>query len=205
MDIDLIRKQIKEKRNKPAVINIEKKSNYKKNKYIIKLMILTIIFLGSLIFTKSSSANKQLFYDIVLKDNISFASINKFYNKYLGNILPFKDLVKDNKTVFNEKLVYKEANIYKDGVALTVDESYLVPNLGSGIVIFVGEKKEYGNTVIVEQTDGTEVWYSNLDNLNVKIYDYIEEGSLIGEAKGNKLYLSFMKDGKYLDYKKYIK
>ena len=38
----------------------------------------------------------------------------------------------------------------------------------------------------------------------MKLYDYIEKGSLIGEAKDEKIYLVFSKEGKYLDYKKYI-
>jgi hypothetical protein len=168
-------------------------------------MILTVIFLGSLIYTKSSVSNKQSFYDVVFKDNLSFAVINNFYNKYLGGILPFKDIIKDNKPVFKEKLTYKEANIYKDGVALSVDKEYLVPVLNSGIVIFVGEKEDYGKTIIIEQTNGIDVWYCNIDNLNVKLYDYVEDGSLIGETISDKLYLVFKKDGKALDYKKYIK
>ena len=40
--------------------------------------------------------------------------------------------------------------------------------------------------------------------LNLKLYDYIEKGELLGEAKDGKVYLVFSKEGKYLDYKNYI-
>ena len=70
------------------------------------------------------------------------------------------------------------------------------------MVIFVGEKENYGNTVIIEQVNGVEVWYSNIKS-SVKIYDYIEKGSLIGEADGT-LYLVFKKDGNILNYEDYI-
>ena len=44
--------------------------------------------------------------------------------------------------VFNEKLTYEKANVYKDGVELKVDSNYLVPNLESGIVVFMGDKED---------------------------------------------------------------
>jgi stage IV sporulation protein FA len=206
MDIDLIRKQIKEKRKNLYFTKAKEtiSHNPKIFSYVIKVMILSIIFLGSLIYTKASANNKQLFYDIVFKNNLSFAVINNFYNKNLGGILPFKDIIKDNKPVFKEKLVFNESNIYKDGVALSVSKSYLVPVLNSGIVVFIGEKEDYGKTVIIQQVNGVDVWYGNVDNLNVKIYDYIEGGSLLGEVISDKLYLVFKQDGKVIDYKEHL-
>lgn len=202
----MIRNQIKEKR-KNIHFNSAKEPAVKVNKwhlFVTKIMILIVLFLGVLIYTKSSTSNKQKFYDVLLKESFSFATINNLYNKYLGGILPFKDLVKDNKPVFKEKLSYKESNIYKDGVVLGVEKAYLVPVLESGIVVFIGEKEGYGKTVIVQQTNGIDVWYGNVDSLNVKIYDYIEGGSLLGETIDEKLYLVFKKEGKVIDYKKYI-
>lgn len=172
--------------------------------FVFRVMVLSILLLGALIFTKSSTTNKQAFYDFVFKDNLSFAPINNLYNKYLGGILPFKDIVKDNKPVFKEKLTYTDSSIYKDGVSLNVGKQYLVPALESGIVVFVGEKDDYGKTVIIQQTNGIDVWYGNVTNLNVKIYDYVEGGSFLGETINENLYLVFKKDGKVLEYKKYI-
>ena len=88
-------------------------------------------------------------------------------------------------------------------VCLNVDYQYLVPSLDNGIVIFVGTKEDYGNTVIIQQENGIDVWYSNLEEVNIKLYDYIKKGSLIGMAD-QKLYLVFVKDGEIIDYHKYI-
>ena len=105
---------------------------------------------------------------------------------------------------FSEKLKYDKASIYKDGVKLTVSKNYMVPYLESGIVVFIGEKEGYGNTVIVEQVNGIAVWYCDVNSSNVKMYDYVEKGNLLGEVNTNKLYLVFQKEDKYLDYTKYI-
>ena len=107
-------------------------------------------------------------------------------------------------SVFNEKLTYKEQSLYKDGVKLTVEDNYLVPIIESGIVVFMGEKEEYGQTVIVQQVNGIDVWYSNVDTSNISLYQYLTKGNLLGEAKSNYIYMVFQKDGKFLDYKEYI-
>ena len=54
------------------------------------------------------------------------------------------------------------------------------------------------------EVNGINTEYSNINASNYKLYDYVEKGKLLGEVDGNKLYLSFEKEGKYLDYKKYI-
>lgn len=207
MNIDLIRKQLKEKKKSPIIKNnvtSSIKNIPKWQTYLIKVMVLLVLFLGVLIYTKASPVNKQSFYDFVFKNNLSFATINNLYNKYLGGILPFKNIIKNNKPVFNEKLEYEASSIYKEGVALTVKDSYPVPILAGGIVIFVGDKEDYGKTVIIQQVDGVDVWYGNVDNLNVSIYDYVEEGTLLGETIDNKLYLVFKKEGNVVDYKEYL-
>ena len=89
-------------------------------------------------------------------------------------------------------------------MALKVTDNYLVPALESGVVVFIGEKSDYGTTVIIEQTDGIAVFYSNINFVDIKLYDYIEKGELLGEAIDSKIYLVFSKDGAYLDYKNYL-
>ncbi|MBE6151866.1 MAG: M23 family metallopeptidase [Firmicutes bacterium] len=174
-------------------------------KQISKICISIIIMLSTLILLKAKPDIKQQFYQKVYENNISFATINSIYEKYAGSPLPFSDLFeKQTTTVFNEALQYEEQHKYLDGVKLVVTENYLVPSLDSGLVVFIGEKENYGNTIIIQQSNGIDVWYSNIDNLAVNMYDYIEQGQLLGEVISNELYLVFKKDGEILDHKKYI-
>ena len=55
----------------------------------------------------------------------------------------------------------------------------------------------------MKDSDGIDIWYSNLNNINVKMYEYVNSGDIIGECQ-KKLYLVFKKDGDYLDFKKFI-
>ena len=172
-------------------------------KFINKILFTIFIFLVTIIVLKNNQNFKQIFYQKVYTENLSFAVINKMYQKYLGEPIPFNIFKGNAQSVFNEKLMYIEKIEYLNGVSLKVDNNYLVPSLDNGIIIFIGEKEGYGNTIIMECENGVEVWYGNIDNENVKMYDYIIKGSLIGEVN-EKLYLLFMKDGEILDYEDYI-
>jgi len=170
-------------------------------KRLSRFFITVILFLICLICIKKDSNFKTLFYTKVYEDNINFAYINTLYQKYFGSIIPINFFPLTQ--VFNEELNYVDKEDYLDGVKLSVSKNYLVPSIKTGLVIFVGEKENYGNTVIIGGNDGVDIWYSNLDNINVKLYDYIEKGSLIGEVNEN-LYLVFKKDGEVLKYNEYI-
>lgn len=172
--------------------------------FISKCLIIVILALFSLIIIKEKPSFKNKIIKYVYEDNINFIKIKNIYNKYFGKILSVDKIIPTEEKVFNEKLDYEKASVYKDGVELIVNDKYLVPNLESGIVVFIGEKEGYGKTIIVEQINGIDVWYSNININDIKLYDYIEKGKLLGETIDKKLYMVFEQEGKYLDYKKYI-
>lgn len=172
--------------------------------FITRLFLTILLFLVGMILVKGSSNIKNIIIENVYNKNFKFTKVKGFYEKYFGNVLSLDKLAVKEQSVFQEKLSYQKANTYLDGVKLTVDQNYMVPVLESGIVIFMGEKDQYGYTVVIEQIDGVDVYYSNIKVDGVKLYDYIEKGKLLGEVKTDKLYLTFQKDGKYLSYKDFI-
>ena len=186
------------------VISMKMKSGNKMYKFLTRMMILFLIVLGTMIVFKANPTLKSTINQKVFNNNFNFAKVNEIYEKFFGSPLPSKEENKKTEEVFNETLEYSSSKKYKDGVELTVKENYVVNALDSGIVIFAGEKEGYGKTIIIQEADKTEVWYSNLKNLDTSIYDYIKKGTAIGSADGTKMYLAFQKDGKFLDYKKYL-
>ena len=187
------------KRNNKDIIN----NNPKKmiTQFINKLLISIIILLSCLIVNKKNPTLMNKVKKYVFEENINFTKIKKEYNKYFGKYIGEDNNIEE---VFTEKLEYKSKSLYKDGVKLEVSDGYLIPALESGIVTFMGEKEEYGYTIIIEQVNGINVWYSNINPKDIKMYDYIKKGDLIGECKGKNLFLLFEGKGKFLDYKKYI-
>lgn len=199
--IDVVQYRIKnKKRNTKNIDNSKRKIKL----FLLKFVTITLLFCFLTILVKSNTNIKNSIYKYVYNTNISFSSIKKFYNNHIGNIIPFQNIFEDKK-VFNEKLEYKELSTYNKGVKLKLSDNYSIPVIKGGIVIFVGEKENLGKTVIVQQSDGIDAWYGNLSNINVKLYDYIEDNFILGEAANNELYLEFQKDGVNIDYKEVLK
>lgn len=173
------------------------------SKLFSKFLVCVVLLLGILIALKSSPRLREGLYKYVFQSHFSFAEVNTIYEKLFGSSLP---LTGTDKTllVSSSKIEYEDSKKYKDGVELQVSDNYVIPVIKSGIVIFAGEKEGYGNTVIIQQGDGIEVWYANIKEIKVSMYDYLKTGDILGEANGKKMYLVFTKEGKVLDYKKYI-
>lgn len=172
--------------------------------FCTRVLITVIIFLVGMILVKNNTEIKNVILEQIYNKNFKFTKAKKIYEKYFGDILSSEQFTNDEQAVFQEKLTYKKAHTYLDGVALTVDNNYMVPVLETGIVIFMGEKEGYGNTVVIEQIDGVDVSYSNISTDGIQLYDYVEKGSLLGEVNNKKLYLVFQQDGEYLDYKRFV-
>ncbi|MBQ8472670.1 MAG: M23 family metallopeptidase [Bacilli bacterium] len=188
--------------------NKEKENKKDKKNYLVsffnKVLVCFILVITCLILFKSNSSFKEFISNNVYQDNISFAYLNNLYNKYFGDLLP--NINNETTTpVFNEKLEYNSYNIYLDGYKLSVSNSYLVPIIESGIVVFMGNIEGYGESIIIEGIDGVDIWYSNILNPSVKLYDYVTKGSFLGEVNGNELYLVFERNQEYLKFDEYIK
>lgn len=170
------------------------------NRFLSKFLLAVIFFLVSIIYTNMSDKNLLLYKEYVLTESLPFTKIKGWYEDLFGEVLP-----KDNNTmmVFDGKIVYKEIDDYKEGEALTISNNALINSITSGVVVFIGEKEGYGNVVIIQGIDGADIWYGNLTNVSVGLYDYIEKGTVIGELTNDKLYLVIKKDNNYIKYEDY--
>lgn len=182
---------------------LSKNKDTKGLKKVNHFLFLGVIVLGLLISFKANKENKNFITNFLSTNHISFAKINKWYQDNLGSILPFKK-EKSTNEVFNEKLEYSNLEEYKSGIKLTTKDKYLVPNINEGIVIFIGDKEEVGNTIIIQSSNEVEYWYSNVENISVNLYDYVSKGEYLGEVKNKTLYLSFYKNNEAQNYKEYL-
>lgn len=188
--------QFKKKKRNIKVID---KNNNLKN-LLSKFLIAIIFFLSSIIFTNISDNNLLLYKEYVLTESLPFTKIKGWYEELFGEVLPDS---KNNQMVFDGKLLYKDIKDYYDGEELTLNNNTLINNITSGIVVFIGEKDNYNNTVIIQGVDGVDAWYGNLENVSVKLYDYVEKNSVLGQTQDDKLYLVLKKDNDYLKYEDY--
>lgn len=205
MDNVLLEAQNRIKNKRMHLVGQKQNKKEPNSKYISNLFTRTllsvILVLLCAIFINSSDANLILFKDHLFNDTLAFTKINSLYAKYFGNIIPEK--VNNSIPVFESGKNY--TNIEKDENAFLVSLTSNTFNyLESGVVVFLGEKEGLGKTVIVQGIDGVDIWYSNIGNCNVTMYDYVEKDTLVGEFNDQKAVLTFMENGEFIGYEKYI-
>ena len=205
MDSILLETQNRIRSKRDYLVNNTKNQKDKPSKYIYNLFTRTllsvILVLICAIFVNISDANLITFKNSFFNETLAFTKINNLYAEYFGNIIPEK--VNNTMTVFENSKNY--LNIEQEGNAYIVTLTSNTYNfLESGVVVFLGEKEGLGKTMIVQGIDGVDIWYSNLSNYNVTMYDYVEKNNIIGEFNDSKAVLTFMENGEYTNYEKYI-
>jgi len=91
-----------------------------------------------------------------------------------------------------------------EGKQLEYEKNGLVNAFNSGIVVFIGNKDNYGNTVIIQGIDGVDIWYGNITDLSINLYDYVEKNKIIGKPINELIYLKIEKDGNNLNITDYL-
>lgn len=199
MDIE---EYIKNKHRNNNKNNENKKIKYLKN-LITRILLSIILIISISIFIKYNDENILLVEKYFFEDNIKFTKINNLYEEYMGKIIP--DVNNNTELVFSsEEIKSKEYEKYKDGFKINLSKNQIISSFNGGIVVFIGEKENYDNTIIIQGNDGIDYWYGGITNIAINLYDYIEKDTLIGETKNDYLYLVFQKDGKYLNYEEVL-
>jgi len=175
----------------------------KVSKYFTKILVSIIFLLVSIIYIKLGSDNKKNYENIFLKDSMSFSKFNDWYQKYFGEIIPIPNVSKSTKMVFSEKEDRKMDN-YLNGKIIYLDENSNILALSSGIVVYIGDKQGYNNTIIIQGNDGVDIWYGNIESTSLNLYDYVKKDDIIGISKEN-MYLALMKDNNFISYEEYNK
>ncbi len=179
-----------------------------KSKYISNLFTRTllsvIVILISAIYVNMNDENLKNYKEKLFENSLSFTKISKSYNKVFGKVLPLELDKGTTKTVFNEGISYNNIEKYEKGYKLDLT-SNAVTALYDGIVVFIGNKDNYENTVIIQGSDGVDIWYGNINDVGVNLYDYVSKDTMLGQANDSKLYLVFNKENDYLGYENYLK
>jgi len=191
-----------ETKNEPEQEKLNPRLKYIKG-LISRILIAVIFVLGSIIYTNYSDNNKKLYQHYVLENSLSFTKINNLYQDLFGEVDIINKKKNDATTVFKNGINYKNIEDYKNGSKLTIGINEIVNAIKSGIVVYIGEKDDLGNTIIIQGNDGVDIWYSNITDTDIKVYDYIEAGNILGTSNGDFIYLTINKDGKYLSYEEY--
>lgn len=121
----------------------------------------------------------------VMEKEFKFAVISNWYESRFGEPLTF---FQENTKLKNDTEVIQASgkvleNFQTNGQGIMIETTVTkVESLEEGLVIYAGEKEELGNTVIVQNVDGSETWYGKLDSIAVNVYDEVNKGEVLASA-----------------------
>lgn len=179
-----------------------KKIKYFRN-LITRILLSFILAISICIFVKLKENNVFLVKKYIFEDSLEFTKLNNWYQDNFGKLIP-QNKENTNLVFSSGDILKNEYTSYENGVKITTSKSNPISLLNGGIVVFIGEKDNYGNTIIVQGNDGIDYWYGNITNVSISLYDYLEKDTLIGEANDDFIYLVLQKDGQFMNYEEYL-
>ena len=177
------------------------KDDKKVSKIFSKILLSIIFILISCIYIHLDKNNLAKYQKFVFTDNLTFAKINDAYHKFFGSLFP-SVVNNEESIVANNEVSLNEITEYQDGYK--IKSSSPISVLESGIIVYLDEKEGYGKTAIIQGINGYDIWYGNLTDESVKLYDYVEKGSILGNCLDGFYYNVFYKDGNKISYEEYF-
>lgn len=201
-EIELVKKRHQQRLQK---INKDSNKDDKKISKIFSKILLSVIFiLISCIYIHLDEGNLDKFKKYFFEDNLTFAKINESYHKLFGSLFPSVTNNEDAVLASNN-VSLNEVEAYNDGYKIITTKNSPISVITSGIIVFLDEKEGYGKTAIIQGIDGYDIWYGNITDPSVKLYDYVEKGTILANSNDDFYYNVFYKDGNKVSYEDYYK
>lgn len=189
---------------------------FRKEVFLFKVLLSVILVLSVAILFKnapSSFDGTRAVTEKVMQEEFQFATISKWYEKQFGKPLVFFSPNEKKEKAIQQKdyaipasgKVMQGFQKNGQGVFVQTATNATVESVNEGVVVFAGKKEELGNTVQIQHADGTESWYGNLNDMSVKLYDYVSKEQKIGTVnsdennKNGKFYFAMKKNEKFID------
>ena len=168
--------------NKDVILENEKKKSEKTyfDKLFMKIFLSSFIVL-LIVITNNLYLNKKINFNVINKIN---TNINAIKILSLFNDSIFKFIENDVVDVYNRD-VYDEVR-YENNINYIKNYSLnYVRNLVSGYVIRIINDNA-GYTIVIKGIDDLEYTFSGMKQINVKMYQYVDENTILGLTNYNE-------------------
>lgn len=170
---------------------------FSKEVFFIKLFLAIVLFLSVAILYKQPNdrfVSARDFVTYTFENDFKFATVAAWYERQFGKplaLLPENLPNEETESVSQASYDYavpvtgkvvEPFDLEKKGIMIETGSDAEIECIQDGFVVFVGQRDNLNNTVIVQHNDGSESWYGNLQDVDVALYDYIKSGHKIGKA-----------------------
>ncbi|MDA3129263.1 peptidoglycan DD-metalloendopeptidase family protein [Aliibacillus thermotolerans] len=186
---------------------------------VIQSFLAATLFLLVLILFQSphpALEGARGYIETAFEEEFSFATATKWYEEHFGSplaFLPFETSMErevtssDSSTGMSIPVNATVTESFSEngkGIIFETGEDDAVVALKGGVVIHAGPHEEWDLAVGIDHYDGGEAWYGLMESIDVKLYDHIAPGTVLGkgseEETGNiRFSLALMEEGKYVD------
>ena len=172
------------------------KKSVKRN--INQFLLVVVLFLIGMIGVRIHPEWKEVLQTQIYEKSISFAKGREFYRKYFGSVFPTFEEKSEYQAVLGQNVIGKDYSVEDGFLHLNLSSGNSVSCFENGVIVYLDSDK-----LLVEQVDGVVATYYGIEVSNYKLYDYIDKGDILGNAKG-EVSVSFEKNGEKVDYQKYL-
>ena len=130
-------------------------------------MIIFILFI--LILNKYNKSLALNLKNNLFNKSINFVKINKLSQRLLGKDVFYYQSKESDSMVIASQFNQNKKNKYFDGEKILVSSNLPIGSISSGVVVYIGNKENYNNTIIIQGLDGYNIWYGNITNVNAPI------------------------------------
>ncbi|MGM9930358.1 peptidoglycan DD-metalloendopeptidase family protein [Pradoshia sp.] len=147
----------------------------------------------------------------VYEQEFQFASVVNWFDETVGQPFAFlpENADKEKEEDFSmpaSGTIMESFENNGQGVIVKTAAAASVGTVKEGVVIYAGEKEEYGKTVIIQHADKSESWYGSLESIDVSLYEQVKKGAKLGrvqaseeeEGKG-EFYFALKSEGRFID------
>ncbi|SDH95878.1 stage IV sporulation protein FA [Alteribacillus persepolensis] len=89
------------------------------------------------------------------------------------------------------------------GIVLETGENETIEAVKGGLVIHTGPHEEWDLAVAVQHYEGGEAWYGLMETVEVKLYDHVSAGTVLGtvdtQEGGGRFSLAIKENNQYID------
>ncbi|WP_179301827.1 M23 family metallopeptidase [Neobacillus jeddahensis] len=195
---------------------------FRKEVFFFKILASVLLFLMVAILFRNHAVTFEPAREFVasqMDKDFKFATVANWYENKFGKplaLLPFSD---DDQS--GKKEVVQEGNFSVpamgkilenfekngQGIMIETGKGAAVQSINDGNVMFVGVKDGIGKTVVIQHPDKSETWYGNLDEVKVKLYEYIDKRTVVGTVSAStgedktkgKYYFAIKKGDDFID------
>lgn len=191
----------------------EKKGNHLGLQVVLAVLLFATVAIGkntsfSLLDTPEEWVTSQM------QEDFPFAKVSAWYTERFGSAL---EVIADNPSSAPEQAALPvngsvTTSFQNDGkgIHMSVAAGSPVQAVQPGTVVFVGNDKETGKTVVLQHRDGSKTTYGFLTDVQVHLYEDVPAQSVLGSAQSiegqpSEIFFGIEKNDKFLDPVKVIK